>query len=87
MQWRTIANNCPECGKHLDATSNLNNTGKPKTDDITLCLYCGAFLLFNADLTVRKMSTEEFEEIRKSALWPELEKVSKSLTKFRKHQM
>lgn len=51
---------CPTCGAMLNASTNaeLQETG-PVPGDATLCLYCATLLLFDDDLTLRVLTTEE----------------------------
>jgi len=50
---------CPSCGKELDASSEFGGAGKPKPNDLSICLYCGAFLVFNENMTLRMLEPEE----------------------------
>jgi len=45
---------CPLCEKTLDAASAVSDgDAHPADGDLTFCVYCGAPLVFRADLTVR----------------------------------
>lgn len=52
---------CPACNYHMDATTKAYGDGdaKPKQGDVSMCLMCGTLMVFNADLTVRKPTTDE----------------------------
>lgn len=55
---------CPQCGDKLDAATNMpGETGAPEPSDITGCLNCGAVLTWDTDMRLRKLSSEEFDEI------------------------
>ena len=57
-------NNCPNCNEKLNGRSEVGNTGRPpEKDDITMCVYCKQILTFNADLSLRKLSKEEFDSL------------------------
>ena len=55
--------NCPSCGKILDAASPLEEGAKPSPGDITLCFYCSSILVFGEDFALREMSSHEFENL------------------------
>lgn len=50
---------CPECGHKIDAA-----TGPvvPKAGDVSICIYCSAINVFNADRTIRPATDEEMRE-------------------------
>jgi len=50
---------CPVCEKDLDATTSIDHDSKPTTGDITVCLYCASFLMFNNNLTLRLITEQE----------------------------
>ena len=56
---------CPFCGKPLDAASPTegSNDRQPSDGDLSMCIYCGEWIVFNADLTFRKPNDEEYEEV------------------------
>lgn len=56
---------CPECGYHIDSTSEAYNYGgaTPRPGDISMCLSCGYASVFADDLSRRKPTKKEAEEI------------------------
>ena len=58
---------CPECGANLDAASGAGHDEAPTPDDVTLCLYCGAWLAFAADLSLRALEPAEIETLPQEA--------------------
>jgi hypothetical protein len=52
---------CLNCGALLEAATG---NGRPRPGDLTACLQCGAVMLFDDDLTVRRMTQEEADLIR-----------------------
>jgi hypothetical protein len=53
-------NLCLQCGQKLDAaTDTLDSGARPKEDDISLCLYCGAFAAFTGEGRLRPLTDEE----------------------------
>lgn len=61
MNDRIKENNCRNCGHTLDACTAIEDGATPSTGDISICLYCGELSAFTEDLTIRKVSKEEFE--------------------------
>ena len=55
---RLVESKCPHCGYKLDAASSMTMARKPQPDDITICISCGNFLIFNLDLTLSKPDDE-----------------------------
>lgn len=55
---------CPHCGYVCDACLSVKNEdARPKEGSISLCINCGEFAMFNADLTLREFTDEEETEI------------------------
>jgi hypothetical protein len=54
---------CPQCGGLLNAATSIDGEWKPEAGDLSICLECGAFLVFNQDQTVRKMAGEELKKL------------------------
>ena len=61
---RTTQCKCPICWKKLDAATATQKGTKPKAGDATVCICCGALLVFNDDLTVRLPTDEENDIMR-----------------------
>jgi len=51
---RLKPNKCPTCGRILDATTSVQGEQTPSPNDISICMYCAALLIFNDDMTLRK---------------------------------
>lgn len=54
MDTRVKESKCPVCGKILDTASSIDGDHTPSPNDITLCMYCAALLIFNKDMTMSK---------------------------------
>lgn len=52
---------CPRCGSRLDCASHPADA-QPGPGDMSVCLYCGAALVFLEDLRTRLATQEEIEE-------------------------
>ena len=50
---------CPKCREQLTGASNPFGTASPEADDLTVCAYCSAVLVFNNDLTLREAKAED----------------------------
>src|SRR5215469_15545406 len=55
---------CLKCGYKMDATTHAYGNRRPHEGDISMCLFCGQLMLFNADLTLRLPTNEENRELR-----------------------
>jgi hypothetical protein len=59
----TPENFCPMCGENLSAATGVKEDTTPKTGDISICIYCGEYLVFDEDLRSQSMSQEEFDSL------------------------
>jgi hypothetical protein len=50
---------CPTCGARLDAATSTDGANVPKEGDVSVCLYCYAWLSFRADQSLRPISHGE----------------------------
>ena len=57
----TPGNTCPYCGKFTDSASG---PVLPKEGDVSVCIQCYNINIFNADLSIRKPTVEEFAALR-----------------------
>lgn len=59
---RTPEHHCPSCNASIDAISDSSNEDKtPKPGDISVCLYCGSFLILLENFKPRLMFLNEIE--------------------------
>lgn len=58
-----VKDSCPACDHFIDAATDAFGEAKPSAGDLSVCMYCGAYLTFNADLTVAELSTDAFVEL------------------------
>lgn len=51
---------CPECGSKIDGSTPCGDDSElhPEPGDISMCLYCGVWLLFDAHLLPTIRATE-----------------------------
>ena len=57
---------CPGCGTNLTGATGVNRSAEgkhPKEGDYTICVYCGYYLVFRADMSVRQPTPKEYLEI------------------------
>jgi hypothetical protein len=52
---------CPSCNRLIGAQTPVigGESASPNEGDISICAYCGDFLIFNKDLSLRQMGLEE----------------------------
>ena len=77
---RVPATECPICGKKLDAASSVSDTGayhEPRPGSLTVCVACGGWLIFKADMTYRRMNADDI-----GALDSETHSMMMTLTKI-----
>ena len=55
---------CPDCGTPLSAATGVDDGTTPKDGDVSLCIRCGAWLVFtnNAD-ELRPITEDEIEKL------------------------
>ncbi len=54
---------CPFCGAIHDRVTCVTDDQRPNADDISLCIQCGEWSIFTADLTLREPTEDELLEI------------------------
>lgn len=56
---------CPHCGHTLDRHESTDAVDKraPEKDDISICIKCASWNMFNEDLSLRVMTEEDINNI------------------------
>jgi len=56
---------CLNCGKVCDGATAVGIEGavQPSSDDVTICIYCGHLMAFDANLHFRELTGEEMLEV------------------------
>jgi hypothetical protein len=57
---------CPWCGNKMDSASCVSGSGhyaEPHSGDYSVCIRCGAFLVFKDDLSLRKADAMDIREM------------------------
>lgn len=54
---------CPACGFSFDRATNAFGDTRPAPNDLTVCVNCRFILCFDADLKLRKATTEDLENL------------------------
>lgn len=49
---------CPKCGKRIDSATGVGHNKRPRPGDLSVCLYCGAYLQFDQLLAV-ELATDD----------------------------
>jgi hypothetical protein len=57
-------NHCTKCYKDLSVNTALDGDHQPREKDISVCLYCGNVAIFQKDMTLRDMTSEEWEQVQ-----------------------
>jgi len=63
MTTRTPECKCLHCGAAFSAATPVDGKGAPEPGIPTVCLKCGAVMVFADDLTVRGFTKEEADEV------------------------
>lgn len=54
------ADRCPACERFLNAATNAgDSTRRPRPDDLSVCIHCGAFMKYLPDLKLALLDGEE----------------------------
>lgn len=55
---------CPACGAELNGASRVAGTGiKPEPGSLSICAYCHVGLAFSDDMTLRRATAAELDDI------------------------
>ncbi len=54
MSTRNLTSKCPWCGYDHDRVTSLLGDHEPQENDATMCINCGRWCCFTADLELRK---------------------------------
>ena len=78
---------CPVCGSSLNATREANGTDdKPSENDISVCEFCTAVMVFDKNIKPRIITDQEFQMIKKinPDLFNELNKIIEIISNKKK---
>jgi len=70
----TPESSCPWCGHEMNRCTSLLELGSPSAGDLSICIKCSGFLVFDADLKLQKLEPhQEFQAaLKDSATFAEL---------------
>lgn len=54
---------CPKCQAKLTGATDPSSQAAPAPDDLSVCAYCGALLIFNNDLTLREALRDDLASL------------------------
>lgn len=75
--YRCIESLCPVCKERLDAASNAyQETSPPECGDVSICIYCASYLIFDENLSLQLLSVEDLLQLP--------DKILQQLTRARK---
>jgi hypothetical protein len=60
---RMKRSSCPHCGSEADCASGIGSECPPIPGSLSICIMCGGFLKFNADLCLEALPDAEFQEL------------------------
>jgi hypothetical protein len=67
MAAHASATTCPHCGMVHEVASNIQpSKGKPEAGDVTLCIECGRWGLFDEALQLRKPTLDEMQGLARN---------------------
>ena len=61
--YTNASSRCPACQTKLTGATDMEGDDAPSPGDHSVCIYCGMLGVFNDDLTLRAMRTDEFEAL------------------------
>jgi hypothetical protein len=70
-------NRCPNCEHILEEATGITTQDAPKPNDVTLCIYCAAVLVFTEDMRVRLPTEEESNELASNSELMRMQKIVK----------
>ena len=74
---------CQNCGARLDCATSVKFDGSaPVEGDITLCIKCGAAMIFKKDLSLRAATMKDLAQIP-AAMLSEINKARFAITMMR----
>lgn len=77
-----VESHCPECGIKLDAAGTFIGQGQPEEGDFSICINCGQFLRFQADLRLRRATAGDIREMMADRrAWRTMEKAQQEIRK------
>jgi hypothetical protein len=59
---------CPRCSSDLTGASDPQSDATPSPDDLSVCVYCGAVLVFNHDMTMRLAEPDDIQTLELDAM-------------------
>ena len=80
-RFELIKHHCPSCDMPLDAATGVSSDKGPRPDDVTVCLYCGAVMVFTADLSYREPTDKERAEFDCD---PRIQKLRRAVNSIRR---
>jgi hypothetical protein len=66
----TPEQSCPGCGEALSGSGDAyaRDLAPPADGDLTVCIYCGTVLVYDADLALRILAAEEIDTLSPAEL-------------------
>ncbi len=68
-QDKAAESRCPSCNTVLDESSGISDAKAPREGDVSICIYCGAILVFGPKLVLRPPTAAELDGLKQSSSW------------------
>lgn len=59
-----VKNCCSNCGKNFEMATPADGQSNPRKGSVSICFGCGQIGVFQEDLTVKKITDEDLQEIQ-----------------------
>jgi hypothetical protein len=85
MSQHVPVSHCLECGKSLDAATGADHDHKVTPGSLSLCVYCGALMIFGNDMRLRQITDAERFDIQADRHTMDLLRRASALIHFFRH--
>jgi hypothetical protein len=82
--------NCPVCETPIGQPANWNDDPskaklRPEPGSVSMCFHCFDLLIFNPDMTMRKLTPSEYNELSSTVL-AEIGRLKRKIRAYRRSQ-
>lgn len=61
---------CPACGRTVDRHSCLDGEHRPTQGDISICIGCGDYAVYDESLVLQRPTPAQDIQIKRTTAWP-----------------
>lgn len=76
-----------ECGYETNTTVAAYHEAVPTSGDLSVCLNCARLTIFNSNLTLRPLTSEELSDFRTDPKWYQVEMAQKAVLNRRSNNL